>query len=341
MYLRSKSLLVLSFLCFDFIAPPLECAPVEVHASAATDLAPVKSDVMDDPVIWINNKNPSKSLILVTNKRDPYGGLYIYTLEGNLKKVISTGPLNNIDYRAGFPYKGTHIDIAVATHPPTKRLAFFAISPLNGDVTFLGFSPNSFQQEPYGLCLLKRNNAFYAILTFTGGGAEKWQFWEEETTLHTQKIASYPIETQAEGCVANDQDGTVFIAEEDRGVWAFTETLPPRLIAKVDENDLKADLEGLTLYNGKYLIVSSQGNSTYGVFTSHPPYSYLGSFKITPTLAQEGTEQTDGIDVTSHNLGAPYSRGLFIAHDNRSSKGGGSNFKLVPWEDIAQKLGLK
>ncbi len=339
--IRSKTFLALSFLCSLFIASPVACTPVEAHALAATDLPLVKSDVMDDPAIWINQKDPSKSLILATNKRPPYGGLYVYTLEGKLKSVSPIGPLNNVDYRPDFPYKGTTIDIAVASYPLTKKFAFFAITPLKGDVTFLGFSSTAFHKEPYGLCLLKRDNTFYAIVTFVGGGAEKWQFWEKGGTLHTQKITSYPIKTQAEGCVANDQEETLFIAEEGKGIWAFMGTASPHLIAKVGENNLKADLEGLALYNGKYLIASSQGNSTYGVFSAHLPYTYLGSFKIAPTHAQEGTEETDGIDVTAHNLGGSYSQGLFVAHDNRFSKGGGSNFKLVPWTEIAQKLGLK
>ncbi len=56
---------------------------------------------------------------------------------------------------------------------------------------------------------------------------------------------------------------------------------------------------------------------------------------------QEGTESTDGIAVTAANLQGKLTRGLFIAHDNRSSKGGVSNFKLVPWGQIADKLGLE
>jgi len=331
------------FIIFIFsvlVSSQVNSEPVKMEAIASTDLPTEKSDVMDDPAIWINKQNPSESLILSTNKKPPYGGLYVYTLKGHLKEMIPVGPLNNVDYRPNFPFKKNKIDIAIASHTQKKRLAFFAIDPHQGKITFLGFSPNSFRKIPYGLCLLSRNKKFYAIVTFIGGGAEKWQFWESEGTFHTKKIASYPIKTQAEGCVADDQNGNLFIAEEDKGIWLFTEDASPHVIAKVGENDLEADLEGLALYQGKYLIVSSQGNSTYGVFSSKPSYAYLGNFKITASLTQEGTEKTDGIDVTSSNLGGQYSKGLFVAHDNRSSKGGGSNFKLVPWAQIAKKLGL-
>ncbi|MBS0272396.1 MAG: phytase [Proteobacteria bacterium] len=335
-----KKTIYLIFLFVIFLSSELHSKPVEVQAIVSTALLPVKSDVMDDPAIWVNKKNPSKSLILTTNKDSGNGGLYVYTLEGQLKKMIPVGPLNNVDYRTGFSYKTHEVDIVVASHPQKKKLSFFAMNPQLDTLTFVGFSTNSFQEAPYGLCLLKKDMNFYAIVTFKGGGAEKWQFWEKEGKFHMKKVTTYPVKTQAEGCTANDLSGKVFIAEEDKGIWAFNEDGSFEIVANVGENELAADLEGLTLYDGKYLIVSSQGNSTYGVFSSEKPYDYLGNFKITASLTQEGTEETDGIDVTSANLGGNFSKGLFVAHDNRTSKGGGSNFKLVPLESIAKKLEL-
>lgn len=336
-----KKIIYLIFLFLICIHPQLLSKPIEVQATASTSLPPIKSDAMDDPTIWINTKNPSKSLILTTNKDSIYGGLYVYTLDGKLKKMIPLGPLNNVDYRTGFPYKTHKVDIIVASHPKKKQLAFFAMTPQLDTLIFAGFSTNSFQEVPYGLCLFKKDTNFYAIVTFKGGGAEKWQFWENEGKFHMEKVTTYPIKTQAEGCVANDFDGKLFIAEEDKGIWAFNEDGSSDMVGNVGKNELAADLEGLTLYEGKYLIVSSQGNSTYGVFSSEQPYTYLGNFKIAASSTQEGTEETDGIDVTSANLGGKFSKGLFVAHDNRTSKGGGSNFKLVPWTSIAEKLGLK
>lgn len=337
MNIKTKLLLALCLL----ISSSLEAKPVEVHATAATPLPPVASDVMDDPAIWINKSTPSESLIFGTNKRPPFGGLSVYKLSGHLKEVISVGPLNNVDTRTNFRFEWHFIDLAVASHTEIKKLAFFGIEPNQGKITFLGFSPISFERTPYGLCLAKKDKDFFAIVTFKGGGAEKWQFWEELGKLHMKKIAAYPIKTQAEGCVVNDEDGRLFIAEEEKGIWVFNEGTPPHMIAKVREHDLVADLEGLTLYQGKYLIVSSQGNSTYSVFSAKPPYPYLGHFAITPSSTQEGTEETDGIAVTSANLGGAYAKGLFVAHDNRSSKGGGSNFKFIPWSEIAQRLRLE
>jgi len=51
-------------------------------------------------------------------------------------------------------------------------------------------------------------------------------------------------------------------------------------------------------------------------------------------------EQTDGIDVTSASLGPAFPHGLFVAQDG-VNEGGNQNFKLVPWEAIANAIGLQ
>ena len=316
---------------------PLSAESFEVHASGATDLPIQKSDIMDDPAIWVNESQPSESLILATNKKPPYGGLYVYGLDGKLQNSLQIGPINNVDIRKDFSMAHTFIDIAVASYKPEKRLAFFGIAPTTGKVTFLGLGDKIFEKRPCGVCLQKEGQDFYVIVTFKFSGAEKWKFWAEDDSLLMKKVVSYPIKTLAEGCVVDDSTGTVFIGEEDVGIWAFPKDTPGKLIAQVGENGLTADVEGLTLYGNKYLIASSQGNSSYNIYRPSPPYSFISSFKIAAG-SYEGTEDTDGIDVTSANLGGIYTDGLFVAHDNRSSKGGGSNFKVVPWREIQRGL---
>lgn len=333
-----RKLFITILYLFISIAPlKLSAEPFEVHATAATDLPIQRSDIMDDPAIWVNKKDPSKSLILTTNKKEPYGGLYVYSLDGKLKETYQVGPINNVDIRTGFPYERIFVDIAVATDKRNKGLAFFLIDPETGEISYLGIGDQKFDKHPYGICLQKHEDCFYAVVTFKYSGAEKWKFWAADDGIHMEKVLSYPIHSLAEGCVVDDETGAVFIGEEDRGIWAFPQGKSGKMIAKVGENDLTADVEGLTLYGKKYLIASSQGSSSYNIYLSLPPYSFLGSFKIVPG-AQEGTDKTDGIDATDANLGSPYTEGLFVAHDNRSSKGGGSNFKLVPWNEIQRRI---
>ena len=57
----------------------------------------------DDPAIWIHPADPSKSLMLGTDKMESTGGLYVFGLDGALRQSIA--PLdrpNNVDVEYGF-----------------------------------------------------------------------------------------------------------------------------------------------------------------------------------------------------------------------------------------------
>jgi 3-phytase len=70
--------------------------------------------------------------------------------------------------------------------------------------------------------------------------------------------------------VADDENGLLYISEEDKGIWKFSaepgETKPSELLkySTVGANpNIVSDLEGLTIYKQSndtgYLIASSQG----------------------------------------------------------------------------------
>ena len=61
----------------------------------------------DDPAIWIHPSDPSKSLILGTDKTESVGGVYVFGLDGALRQSLT--PLdrpNNIDVEYGFAAAG-------------------------------------------------------------------------------------------------------------------------------------------------------------------------------------------------------------------------------------------
>ncbi|NJK87722.1 MAG: phytase, partial [Bacteroidales bacterium] len=63
----------------------------------------------DDPAIWINKKDPDKSLVLGTDKGDSTGGVYVFTLDGKIdhqKSVKNLKRPNNVDVEYGFMFGG-------------------------------------------------------------------------------------------------------------------------------------------------------------------------------------------------------------------------------------------
>lgn len=57
------------------------------------------------------------------------------------------------------------------------------------------------------------------------------------------------------------------------------------------------------------------------------------------TEAPRQVAAVDGIDVTSASLGPAFPHGVFVAQDNEND-GGHQNFKLVPWQAIAEGADL-
>lgn len=82
------------------------------------------------------------------------------------------------------------------------------------------------------------------------------------------------------------------------------------------------DIEGLALYqgtSGDYLVISSQGNDSYVVLDAQAPYAVRGAFRIGLNAERgiDGASETDGLEVTSANLGGIWSRGMLVVQDGR------------------------
>jgi 3-phytase len=101
-------------------------------------------------------------------------------------------------------------------------------------------------------------------------------------------VRDLKFDTQTEGCVADDETGALYVAEEDVALWKLgadaSDRQARKAVARVADNPaLKDDLEGVGLYaqaGGKgYLVVSSQGNNSYAVFRREGDNAYVGSVR--------------------------------------------------------------
>ncbi|MDF5736747.1 MULTISPECIES: phytase [unclassified Nostoc] len=161
---------------------------------------------------------------------------------------------------------------------------------------------------------------------------------------------------QTEGMVVDQETGFLYIAQEDVGIWKFQAEpdggTTGKLIDRVrfeGGSHLTDDAEGLTIYYGKngtgYLLASSQGDSTFVAYTREGNNEYVGNFAIGNNGSIDSVQESDGADVINVPLGPNFPFGLFVTQDgsNESAKtidgeNVNSNFKLVPWENIANAL---
>ena len=317
-----------------------------VTPSAETTSVPSSGDAADDPAIWLHPSDPDRSLILGTNKQK---GLEVYNLEGVRVQSLDVGNLNNVDVRQEVSWGERVMDIAVATNRSTNSLSLFSIDRESGLVEHLTDESVALDlPTPYGTCLYKHGESLFAFVNDKNGTFQQWELRPEG---NSQRSRSFSVDSQPEGCVVDDATQTVYYGEEEFGVWKRDATVGREsvatLVVAISDSALVADVEGMAIYRidetKGFLVVSSQGDSSFAVFELEGDNSYLGSFRVGDSEdgGIDGVSETDGIDITSASLSADFPLGILVVQDDENlNPTGNQNFKLIDWRSVASELGL-
>lgn len=321
--------------------PPVALAPApEVTAAAETrPVETVAADAADDPAIWRDQVAPARSLIVATDKK---AGLYVYGLDGEVRHFDPAGRLNNVDL---IELEGAGV-IVVASDRNDLAAAQLRIYRLDTDtarLVSLGSVPGG-PGEAYGVCLTQEGGRLTAFSVLKAGDVHQIDIDISGTQPSGVVRRSLKLASQTEGCVVDSRSHTLFVGEEDRGIWAFdsraTASATGSLVAAVDGKQLVADVEGLALVaagsDGGWLVASSQGDNAYALF-SLPGLTPAGRFRI--AAGRFGAaEETDGIALVSGDFGPRYPAGLFVAQDGQNEPSA-QNFKLVSWAEVLTAIG--
>ncbi|MEE4315963.1 MAG: phytase [Erythrobacter sp.] len=313
-----------------------------VTVTARAETVPVgtsNEDAADDPAIWRNPADPAASLIVGTDKK---GGLYVYDLTGAQKSFLPAPGMNNVDL-VEIEHGRILVIASDRADLATAHLFLALLDPATAGLSPAGRIAVG-QGEGYGICIAKpagkdevvvfsapKNGTIYrTTLTGTAKGAD---FAATTTTLAQ-------VATQPEGCIADPRTATLYIGEEDAGLWAIDmNTGAKRLVAPIDNKMLVADLEGLAIApegeNGGYLVASSQGDNAYAVYRL-PGVTPVGRFRIAAGTFGS-TEETDGIELDNRDFGPQFPGGIFIAQDGVNPPQA-QNFKLARWDEILAAL---
>lgn len=329
------------------IAQRIANANPAVTVTARGETEPVgtnNADAADDPAIWRNPADPAASLIVGTDKK---AGLYVYGLDGRKRDFLDAGRINNVDLKADVTINGTPGILVVASDRndlANAKLALFRLDPASAKLTALGTLAGG-AGEAYGVCLGRDASGISAFIVLKDGTINQVALDTSGPTPQGRIVRTMKLGTQSEGCAVDDRTHRLYVAEEDVGLWRFDasaggSTTPAR-IAAADGKEIVADAEGVAIApigaTGGYVIVSSQGDNAYSLYTLADD-RYVGRFRIIDG-AIGGSEETDGIELMLGDFGPTYPGGLFIAQDGHNGVKA-QNFKLVAWEDIAKALGL-
>jgi 3-phytase len=233
-----------------------------------------------------------------------------------------------------------------------NQVDFFKVNPTARTLESAGSITPANGLVPYGSCMYVSpvTGKYYYFVNAKTGVTQQWEIRDGGGGIVVGSLVrQFDVGSQPEGCVADDVLAHFYIGEETVGIWKYgAEPGAGSARTQVDKTgtggNLTADVEGLSIYyvgNGTgYLIASSQGSSTIGVYARTGNNTFLGSFRIVANGTIDAVSSTDGLDVTNFPLGSAFPGGLFVAHDASNSGGTASNYKYVPWESIAVALGL-
>ncbi|PIW60581.1 phytase [Shewanella sp. CG12_big_fil_rev_8_21_14_0_65_47_15] len=330
---------------------------VEIPAWVESAPSDRPGDTMDDPAIWVHPTQPEQSLVLGTNKR---WGLLSFNMRGEQMQALPSGRINNVDLRQQVMLGGKKRDIAVATLRDNDSLAFYEINPQGKIVEY----PNQATDlvDIYGMCLYQDADNLYVFANEKSGRIAQYRVDWQANGPSIQLLRDIHTPSQVEGCVVDEAQHALFIGEEDKGIWRFNAKAngdtQGELIIKA-EGDLVPDVEGIALYLGAQiqgkkqdlLVVSSQGNNSYLLYQTKPPYAQVGRFRIGVNMSGvengretsiDGSSETDGLAVTHLAVGkGAWQQGMLVVQDGHNHlPDNNQSFKWLPWSSIVEKISL-
>jgi len=327
-----------------------------VPATVETKPVPASGDAADDPAIWVHPKDTALSTVIGTQKQ---GGIGVYDLAGQEIQYLKDGNMNNVDLRYHFPLGDKQVTLITASNRSNDSIAVYTINPNSRLLEPIAARTLSvgLKHTAYGLCMYhsKQSGKYYVFINDKSGAVEQWELFDNGSGLvDAALVRTLKVNSQVEGCVADDLLGYFYLGEEKQGIWKFAaepdagneKTLIDSTNKKT--GNLIAEIEGLTIYylneTEGYLIASNQGNDSFTIHNRAGDNEFIGRFQIIANekLNIDQVYDTDGIDVVNVPLGNIFPYGLFVVQDGENiDPDENQNFKLVPWESIAQAFGLK
>jgi 3-phytase len=305
----------------------------------------------DDPAIWINPQDTSKSLIIGTDKNSD-GALYVYDLEGKIiqeKVVTGLKRPNNVDVAYGLMLNGRPADIAVATERETGKVRVFSLPDMK-PIDNGGFDafPRENERAPMGIALYTRpsDNAVFAIVGRKHGPKTDylWQYRLSDNGSGlvkaelVRKFGEYSEKKEIESIAVDNELGYVYYSDEGVGIrkfYADPDKMDNNEIALFGEKEFLEDNEGISIYatgdSTGYILVSNQQANTFMVYKREGEQDNPHQHKLLIEIPVS-TLESDGSDVTNRNMGPKFPKGLFVAMSN------GKVFHFYDWRDIEARI---
>lgn len=335
-------------------APPTGAVDSPQFVPSDVETVPVASagDAIDDPAIWVHPTDPERSLVMANDK---VGGFETYDLAGNRvqRLVFGTQFWGNVDVRQGVTISGIPHDLVAVVQQGVRIYSVDPESRLLSPVTE-GGAPVGTSGEGFCLYRSPTSQKVYGVVITRAGNVTQFEITDQDADglLESTTVRTFAVGSEAEGCVADDDSGALYISEEDVALWRYsaepqggTSRVAVDVLTSAGGH-LVADIEGVTIAAQSggtgYLIVSAQnvddpGASYFSVYRREGANDFVKTFRVSDGTSSDDCDRTDGVAAVTANLGASFPRGLFVCQDNNNDAPGttgNQDLKLVRLEKL-------
>lgn len=300
----------------------------------------VKYDT-DDPAIWVNPEDASKSLIIGTDKNVD-GALYVFDLDGKIvadKVVRGLQRPNNVDLAQGVVIGNDTMDIAVTGERLTHNLRIFSLPDMKaidgGGIPMFEGETEPMYRDLMGVSMYKRpsDNAVFVIMGRKTGPTDGSYLWQYRlginesgsvTATLVRKFGQYSGLNEIESIAVDHELGYIYYSDEGVGVRKYhaDPSMGNEELALFGTEVFKEDNEGISIYdngNGKgFILVSDQQANAFQIFAREGSIDNPHQHDLVKTV-YVSTNESDGSEISNVNFNSTFSKGVFVAmSDNKT-----------------------
>ncbi|CAM3386956.1 phytase [Zobellia roscoffensis] len=288
----------------------------------------------DDPAIWVNPSDASKSIVFGTDK-ETNGAIYAFDLDGKIieeKTIRNIQRPNNVDVAYGLVINdSTTVDVLMFAERERSQIRLFSVpdmTPLdNGGFPVFIDEKDPEMKLPMGIGLYKspKDESMYAIVGRKVGPAEGYlhqyklvvkQNGSVEIEL-VREFGKFSGKKEIEAIAVDSELGFVYYSDEQHCIRKYhaEPEMGNEELSCFGGDDFKSDIEGIAIAsyaNGEgYIIVSDQQKGQFNIY-SRKTNAFIKAVNLS-------TLETDGCEVVTVPLNATFKNGLFVAMNDEKN----------------------
>lgn len=261
-------------------------------------------------------------------------GLYVYATDGGLRQVVPYGALRGVDCRTGLAFATAPSSIVAAGAAVTQSVVFGA--PGDGGLTDVT-SGTTAVPTVAALALYRPPDGGLEVIADDSAGTLRRLTVEDDLSGALRGVAAGTIALPGvpSGLVVDDRTATLYAAVPSLGVFRVDLAQGQvNSLVPMDGGGFGSLVGGLTFYplfdGGGLLLTTVPASDEVTVHELAGPNQavYVTRFRV--EVGARVVRAPQHVDVVANRLDG-FDAGLFVIHDTSAA-----NYKLVPWELLAQ-----